>query len=368
MNKRQYYIDWLRMALIVSVFFYHVGMVFNGWGWHIKNDVQFEVLNPVMDMLHSWRMPLLFLVSGAGTRFALGFRSKRNYLAERTQRLLFPVIFGIFVLVPVQVYIERISSYSTLWEFYEHFFDGVYPQGNFSWHHLWFIVYLYFISIVFLPYISFFRSRYYSSRIEPRLEKLSMKKGGLTVFFVPLLISQILLRPYFPEETHAFYNDWAYMSLFFIYFLLGFSLLGNITIVHNIRAQRRIWLGASILVVVIWGALFEYSTSSFARHVQSVVSLLMGWLISLCVLGYGQQYLNKDHPLRKPLNQAIYPFYLIHQPLIIVFGFWVIAFPLASGLKALFMTIGSLVFFKMFYSGIVLKSRYLGFCFGIKKK
>jgi hypothetical protein len=342
-------------------------MVFNGWDWHIKNDVRLESLNPFMAMLHAWRMPLLFLVSGAGTRFALGFWSKRKYFAERSKRLLLPLVFGILVLVPVQVYIEKISSYSSLWDFYTHFFEGVYPKGNFSWHHLWFIVYLYFISIVFIPFISFFRSNYYQTVVETGLEKLSSMKGGSGLLFIPILLSQLLLRPYFPVETHAFYNDWAYLTLFFIYFLLGFALLGNSRVVENIKAQRRIWFLGGILAFAGWMMLSGASNLLAVNILREVTALLMSWLISLAILGYGKKYLNKDHRLRKAFNEAIYPFYLIHQPVILVVGYWVLAISTGVLTKAILLIIWSLVICAILYIGIITRTRYLAGCFGLKR-
>lgn len=135
--ERQFYIDWLRILLILSVFLFHIGMIFNKWGWHVKNDQQYGgVLQSIMAFLHSWRMPLLFLISGAGTYFALGKRTSAQYLGERFNRLFIPLLVGVFTLVPVQVYIEKASSYSSLLDFYPHMFEGIYPKGNFSWHHL----------------------------------------------------------------------------------------------------------------------------------------------------------------------------------------------------------------------------------------
>jgi hypothetical protein len=82
-SDRQFYIDWLRIFLILSVFLFHNGMVFNTWEWHIKNDVQYGgLLTRTMFFLHNWRMPLLFMLSGAGTWFALGRRTPGQYLKE----------------------------------------------------------------------------------------------------------------------------------------------------------------------------------------------------------------------------------------------------------------------------------------------
>ena len=106
-KTRKYFIDWLRITLIISVFFFHIGKVFNNSNWPIKNDVTFDFLNVVMNFFALWRMPLLFLVSGIGTFYALGFRTTKTYLKERTVRLLVPYIIGVFTLIPIQVYFEK---------------------------------------------------------------------------------------------------------------------------------------------------------------------------------------------------------------------------------------------------------------------
>jgi glucan biosynthesis protein C len=92
----------------------------------------FSMLNYPMRFLHYWRMPLLFFISGAGTYFALGFKSTGAYLKDRASRLLIPLVAGIFILVPVQVYVEKMGNYNSLPDFYLHMFEGVYPKGNFS--------------------------------------------------------------------------------------------------------------------------------------------------------------------------------------------------------------------------------------------
>lgn len=110
---RKYFVDWLRIILILSVFLYHIGMYFNPWEWHVKNNNTVTWLNDIMWFLHLWRMPLLFLVSGIGTYYALGFRNTRQYLTERFKRIYLPFAIGVFTLVPVQVYIEKITQYDS---------------------------------------------------------------------------------------------------------------------------------------------------------------------------------------------------------------------------------------------------------------
>jgi glucan biosynthesis protein C len=83
-SERQYFIDWLRIFLIFSVYLFHIGMFFNTWDWHVKNPTGYDgLLTKLMLFLHEWRMPLLFLISGAGTYYALGKRTPGRYLGER---------------------------------------------------------------------------------------------------------------------------------------------------------------------------------------------------------------------------------------------------------------------------------------------
>ena len=162
-------------------------MIFNTWGWHIKNDQQYGgMLRSIMIFLHNWRMPLLFLLSGAGTYFALGKRTPGQYLSERFKRLFIPLVAGIFILVPVQVYIEKASVYGSLLDFYPHMFEGIYPEGNFSWHHLWFIAYLFVIALFISPFLGLLRSEKFAgftSRLEGIVTKPSCPEYFHTFHF-----------------------------------------------------------------------------------------------------------------------------------------------------------------------------------------
>ena len=125
--------------------------MFHGLGV-VKNNVLSELFIYPMTFLSQWRLPILFVVSGMGTRFDLSSRSSKQFINERINRLFIPLIFSILIIVPPQVYLERLSqgiNYSSFLDFYPDFFKGVYPKGNLSWHHLWFLPYLLFYSIFY---------------------------------------------------------------------------------------------------------------------------------------------------------------------------------------------------------------------------
>lgn len=116
-QTRLHELDWLRVIAILILLGCHTGMIFVSWSWHIKSAETSRVLETVMAWLHYWRMPLLLFISGAGACFALGFRRPLQFLAERHRRLLAPLVFGMLVIVPPQIYLERAGA----WESYAAF-------------------------------------------------------------------------------------------------------------------------------------------------------------------------------------------------------------------------------------------------------
>src|SRR5690606_16631767 len=107
-SMRRYDLDWLRVIVFGLLIFYHVGMFFVPWGFHIKNNSIYDWLRYPMLFLNQWRLPILFVISGMGTYYALSKRSARQFALERINRLLLPLAVGMLFIVPPQIYIERI--------------------------------------------------------------------------------------------------------------------------------------------------------------------------------------------------------------------------------------------------------------------
>jgi glucans biosynthesis protein C len=362
---RKYYIDWLRIFLIVSVFFYHVGMLFNTWEWHIKNNVVSSSANELMIFLHTWRMPLLFLISGAGTFYALGKRTKGQYIGERTKRLLLPVVFGMLLIVPPQVYVEKIDQYDSYFHFYSHLFNGSYPEGNTSWHHLWFVVYLFFFSLLAILFISFFRSKIGIIFMD-QLEKLIQIKGGATLLLIPLILSQIILRPYFPNETHGLLDDWAFFTYCFLFFIYGYVMLSREKIIKALEKHRGIYLAFTIISTSFFLAGFKIFDNPYQGVYYGVFKILVGWFCSLTVLGYAKKYLSFDHPWRVKLNEGIYPFYILHQTVIVVSAYFIVDANAEIWVKYLFMSIWGICISVLVYLVVIRPYNLLRVLFGMK--
>lgn len=336
-TTRRYDLDWLRIGAILILLFYHTGMIYVSWGWHIKSAGHSQALEQVMRWLHLWRMPLLFFISGGGTWFALRKRTYGRYAGERFRRLFVPLVFGMFVVVPPQIYIEwlfRGRFAGSYLDFYPEVFrfqpyqDGG-QGGAFSWHHLWFICYLFFYSILSIPVFRWLK-RDSGQRSIDRLARLLDRPGGALALVVPLWLIDLALGGFFPNETHALINDWAYFTKNLLLFWYGYVLVSRVAFWQLLADQRRIFLGATVVCTIIlygWRATIGYEAtqaSVLLRTLFSFNGLALTWFSVLATVGYGYRHLNVNKPILPHLTEAVYPFYILHQTVIVVIGYWVL--------------------------------------------
>ena len=136
---------------------YHSSVAFfPDMNWLLKSAEGSETLSLVMMYPRAWRLALLFFVSGMGTWFVFRSNGGPGFLKERFLRLFVPLIFAMCVIVVPQVWYERIwedgydGSLPTFW-LTRYFTEGKYPQGNFTWAHMWFVGYLIVMCFVCYP-------------------------------------------------------------------------------------------------------------------------------------------------------------------------------------------------------------------------
>ncbi|MCR9015706.1 acyltransferase family protein [Aquiflexum gelatinilyticum] len=373
-SLRRYDLDWLRFFAIILLLFYHTGMLFSSWGWHVKNEETSLLFNYWMIWSHDWRMPLLLFISGAGTFMALGKRSKAQFVRERFTKLFVPLAFGMFVIVPPQIYFERIAEFSSFWEFYPTTFDfDPYPKGNFSWHHLWFIAYLLIYSILILPLLAFLRKPV-SQGFKTFMEQIFTKPvAALMIPAVIILLSQLVLRPYFPNETHDF-QDWAYFVFYFLFFAFGLIFYSNPKLWDSLGRNRKIFLSAAVLILIPFYGSFLHFRGAWSLPMNpddvesffDVTSIFLSWFTVLTIISYGQFYLNRPHPILKYINEGLYPFYILHQTVIIVIGYYICKWDLSIWAKYWIISFGTLEICLGIYFGLIRPFNGVRFLFGMK--
>jgi peptidoglycan/LPS O-acetylase OafA/YrhL len=362
-NKKQrlYYLDWLRNILIFGVFIYHVLRPFDPLTpWHINNAVKSDAVMGILLTINPWGIPLFFLVAGAGSMFALRRRSNRQYISERVNRLLIPFIVGSILLSPFQRYLEALHYgrfEGSFLSFIPQWLAGLIPDywftpatfGNWGLH-LWFLAFLFLFSLLALPIFNWFKRDAGGSFIS-WLGRLVEIRGGILLFVLPLTLARTFVLPFVPVIEEHGWLDFVYMFLFFI---VGYIIYTDNRFTSAVRRDRWLLFGSGIVglaayfalstvygedVVIGWGLAFAFPGSLIGNFFFT----LIGWGWALFVLYLAMSRLNFSNRLLVYGNETIMPFYLLHQPVIVVIAYFVVQWDTSILVKILVIGISSLL-------------------------
>lgn len=361
-TERYDFLDWLRVIAIFVLLFFHTGMIFVGWGWHIVNAETIPSLQWPMDILHRLRMPLLFVIAGAGLWFTLRRRTPVQVLRERTVKLLLPLLIGMFLIVPPQIYYERLLRGQWSGDYLQFYWTRVlelrpYPAGDFSWHHLWFVLYLYVYVPLLLPIVQWWKQH------APTLEPGSW----LYLLALPLGANEALLRPLFPE-THNLVSDWYVFNHYLLLTACG-ALIASLPGGWRWLSEHR--RRSLIAGLAVFGAVLVLFGTGAIRHgstADAFVANILTWFWVMVFVGYGYRYLSFANGLLRWAREASYPVYILHQTVIVAIGYYVIQAPWAPWTKYFAILALTMVACFALYEGCIRRFEPLRFAFGMKSR
>lgn len=377
MNERRSDIDWLRVLVMLAVFFFHCAHFFRGdTPWILNNTEKSSVAEVVSHWLDMWFMPLFFLLSGVGSWYALRSRSNGQYLLERVKRLLVPLYtVGLFLLLPPQFYFWIFSNErfpGTLWESLPRYFSEwpVDPLPVVPFHgHLWFLQFLFAISLLTLPLL-----RYLSSvrglRLNDTLAGWCHRWGGIFLFLIPVLLVRISLRSVFIG-----WNSEAYFFEYMVFFVTGYILTADTRFTDSIKKHGWICLILGLASFVGCGLIlasgYRFHSEPFSlRFVLFQTVYGIGrWSWIVLVLSLGAKYLtNVNNKLLNYSNEAVLPFYIFHQTIIVCVGWFVIRWSIGILPKYLIIATISFVLIMALYELLVRRFNWVRFLFGMRPK
>jgi peptidoglycan/LPS O-acetylase OafA/YrhL len=378
-NTRQAYLDWLRIIAILGVLFFHSAMPFVAeWEWHLKNRETSNLLLEFNAFLHRFRMPLLFFISGTVSYFMLQKKSTGGFIGLRFRRLMIPLLFGMLVVVPPQVYMERLSQgfSGNYLDFYKTVFKGVpYPKGNLSWHHLWFILYLFLYDALCAPFFTWLLSE----KGKRFLQRLNWLAKGKNIFL--LILPGIIVYTSFSlkyPETNDLVHDWSYLPYWLLFLLSGFLCIANPLFMDSLERNRRMALAMAFLSILLinylrWNQLEPWKLmNNWRQHWQTYAYLalqaLCAWVWVFTAVGYGKKYLNRKHKALDYINQAVYPFYILHQTVIVIIVYYVVKTSDGIGMKYLFTVLVTFVLSMCIYHVFIRPFALMRLLFGMKPK
>ncbi len=364
-------IDSLRVLVFALLILYHVGMVFVPWGFHLKNNVTYEWLTLPMQFVNQWRLPLLFVISGMGTWYALASRNGRQYAGERVKRLLLPLVFGMVVVIPPQVYFERLANgqfaggYFDFWPSTA-FQGGAYPEGNISWHHLWFLAYLLVFSLLLLPAFLYLR-KHPDAWVIRKLKAICSDPFGFYILAIPLFVWEITLAPHYPS-THALVDDWYNFVNYGTLFFYGFLLVSlRYTFWETVTQNRILYLLAGLGGFAVYMGLY-YKDIYFPRlpYLLPAVKVINLWSWCLALIGYCAYHLNWQSKTLAYANQAVYPFYILHQTVLVALTYYIKDEHWGLGAKYTLLTLGTFGITWLIYEFGIRRYKLIRPFFGMK--
>ncbi len=376
---RRYDVDWLRVFGMTAVFLFHCARFFDTEGWHVKSPRTNEVVSFLVAIAVQWMMPLFFVLSGIGAYHSLAARNWPRYVVSRFKRLAVPLLFGTFVLiVPYQVYLERISHgqfSGSFWSFYPHYFEGWYGiqrGGNFAWMglHLWYLEALFVFSVLTLPLFLALRSRT-GSRLVGALSNTMKVPGTIFLLAVPIAIMEFLANsPALKSALHGFFNQrgfggWSVLPYFAI-FILGFLLAGGKEATQAVQRHRFAGLIVAVVTFAVGYVLVKTRGLSESSMGFALIRGLLCWACLIAILGFGARRLRSSNRFLKYANEAVLPFYILHQTVILAIGFHVIRLDAPLWLEYLIIVFSSFAVAMILYELLIRRINALRFLFGLK--
>lgn len=360
-------IDWIRNIGVLLLFVFHTASIFTYYEpWYIWADSKSWLATVIFILCIPWHMPILFFLAGASTRFSLGSRGSKRYLRERVEKLLIPFILGMIILVPPQGYFARVSrgkSVGNYFQQYKYFWttiSNIPYDGGLGPAHLWFILYLFIISIIGLLIIRSFRK-------EGMKKFLLILKDKLTSKYSLILIVSILFITDMIPLAIAEKN----ILIFLIIFLMGYIVYGDDDYLEYMdKNKKKSMIIAVVFFIFYIGVILHYYDLNNNGTIGLKVSLSLmrnGIMVTaiVAIIGYGRKYLYRGGKVLNYLNEACFPIYILHQTVIIIVAYYLLNYTLPMYLS-ISIIIGSSILITFGIYEIFRRIKVIKFLIGVK--
>lgn len=307
---RKHYIDNIRNIAILLLFPVHTFMIWNDFGsgfyiWLGEN----KILSTLIVLVNPWFMPILFVLAGMSARYALEKRTAKEFIVQRIRKLLIPFISGMLFLVPVQTLYAR--KYFNHFEggilenwkyFFTHLTDFSGYDGAFTPGQLWFILFLFLISMISILLFRYLPYKKVSSKI------VKLPVAAVFLLFIPIWLMYYL-------GNFGGFSIGKDLALF----LIGYYVLSNDVVMEKIEKNIKWIAGLCIIGTVALVALyycFSYYGDLWINYI--------GWNSILVLLVFGKRKLNKRTKFTDYFNKASYPIYILHQSILVAVAYYVV--------------------------------------------
>ena len=309
---RKYFMDNIRCLIILLLIPYHAAQAFNTWG-ELNYFVFYpdRVISSFIVFCSPFYMPVMFLLAGISTQYALKKRTPGQFVVERVKRLLIPFVFGTLVFCPILAYIGDTTNCGYDGSLLSHYgifftkwtdlsgFDGGFGVGQF-----WFLYFLFIISVAGLGIIVL------SKRIFKIENKREMPFPALCLFVIPLPFLYNLL-----VVGGKSFAEYLYI------FLIGYFVFSRDDVLEKTEKYRYVSLVIGVIAGITDVYMFIWSGRDFG--VANVIAkAFTEWFMILALMGIGKHVMDHSGKISNYLSQRSFLIFSIHFIWIVLFQYW----------------------------------------------
>jgi peptidoglycan/LPS O-acetylase OafA/YrhL len=184
---------------------------------------------------------------------------------------------------------------------------------------------------------------------------------------IPLALFAIALATRFPA-THAFFDDWYDHARYFTAFAYGWWLASSTEVWTELARLRKVSLGLALVVFVAYFALRSDDPPTPLLVTVLALRALYAWLAIAAALGWARAYLDRPFRWLPFATEAVYPWYILHQSLIVLIAFWIVPLKLGPVVEPMLVIAGTIGGCWALHVGVIRRLDGLRACFGIKPR
>ena len=365
LSQRRYDLDWLRVFGILFVFIYHSTRLYNVEDWVVKNDIWYPSVELWNGFATSFMMPLMFAISGASLFYAMGKGGFGKFLKDKVLRLLVPLLVGALTHASLQVYLYNITHGQFSGNYFQ-FLPQYYHLDTIAWEgmHLWYLKYLFLFSIILYPLMRWLKGA--GHNVLSKLDGVLARTGMVYILALPILLLFLL-----PSDAPLMDENGGWPYLMYLFFLLwGFVIVSDERLQDSIRQLRRVSLSVGLILVagstILYSQVANTDVISPSMILVGLMRTFGGWSCVLAFFGLGMQYLTARTPRLDYANEAVLPFYILHQTVLLAVGYFVLQWAIPDVLEWAIVVVISFAIIMGIYEYLVRRNNALRFLFGMK--
>jgi glucan biosynthesis protein C len=374
-SARLYYLDWLRVLAILTVFVYHTSRLFNVEDWNVKNPIWYPWVEVWNGFATTWMLPLIFVISGASLFYAVGkgqggIKGAGTFIKDKALRLLVPVVVCALTHASLQAYLGRLTHDEFSGSYFQYL--PSYFLNDLDWQgaHLWYLWVLFLFSMILYPLMRWLRGR--GQDVLSKLGDLLALPGAVYALALP----SILLATLTNYENTPNNAGWAFIVYLWLT-LAGFLVASDDRL--QASSQRLRWLSLLLglgltglflvlLQILVVGLGIAPAYGTWLYVLGWGIRALGSWCCIVAILGFGRKHLNFSTPFLRYANEAVLPFYILHQTVILSVGYFIVQCAIPDLLKWLIVLPVSFVLIMALYEFLVRRLNVLRMLSGMKPK